>query len=371
MTKKTEVSPALSAAATATALAQEKHESDLHATIEHLRAQIAEHRATIQRYQKSRGGLIELSREICTAVKALEPPRFVPYRPSDPSKSEVAVVANLSDLHIGEIIRPAETGGFGAFNYEIAKKRMGAYFQNLVSWVELNRRAYNIPDLHIFAIGDYVSGDIHGELLKTNEFPLPGQTARAGELIAVFVRDAAARFRHVHFHGVGADNHGRLQPKPQAKQKAANNMSYLVHALVEAYCSKVKNVTVVQYEDMKPVIEVASHRFLVEHGDNYKAQFNIAYYGIERGRGREATRRMLTGDKFHYMNLGHWHVPGIVSGNVIMNGSLSGTTEYDHASGRHAIPSQVSFLVHPRWGLFNFTAWKFEVEREETDGRRK
>jgi hypothetical protein len=364
-------SPAKAAAEHAAELNAAQHESDLNATIEHLRAQVAEHRATIQRYQKSRGGLIEVAREICTAVKALEPPKFVPYKPGDPSRSEVAVVANISDLHIGEIIRPVETGGFGAFNYEIAKARMATYRDNLLSWTALNRRAYNIPDLHVFAIGDYVSGDIHAELLKTNEFPLPGQTARAGELIAAFVRDVAARFRKVYFHGVGADNHGRLQPKPQAKQKAANNMSYLVHALVEAYSSKIPNVAVTQYEDMKPVIEVANHRFLVEHGDNYKAQFNIAYYGIERGRGREATRRMLTGDKFHYMNLGHWHVPGVISGNVIMNGSLSGSTEYDHAAGRHAAPSQISYLVHPRWGMYNWVAWKFAVESEETDARRK
>lgn len=359
------------AAKAAASVLAKTRETDLEATVEHLRAQVAEHAATIRRYRESRGGLIEVAREICTAVRALTPPKHIPYVPTEPSRSEVAVVANLSDLHIGELIRPAETGGFGAFNYDIAVKDMGMYERNLISWTEMNRRSYNIPDLHIFGIGDYVSGDIHQELLVTNEFPLPGQTARAGLLIATFVRDLAAHFRTVTFHGVGADNHGRLTRKPQAKQKAENNMSFLVHALVEAYLHDVPNFKLVAYEDMKPTIEVARHKFIVHHGDTLKCQLGVPYYGMERERGREATRHMWKGDRFEYINIGHFHVPAIISGNMMINGSLSGCSEFDHSCGRFAPPSQISYLVHPRWGLFNFTAWKFAVEQGETDGRRR
>lgn len=347
-----------------------EQENDLQATILHLRSQITENNKIISSFQKNKGARIEMARTIADSVKAFEAPPLYTYNPSKPGKSEVAMIANLSDLHVGELIRPAETGGFGAFNWSIAQKRLNTvHLDNLINWTEVNRLGYNIPDLHIFGIGDYVSGDIHQELLVTNEFPLPGQTARAGLLIAQFLRGLAPHFRQITLHGVGADNHGRLQKKPQAKQKAANNMSYLVHALVEAYLKDVKNVKVIQYEDMAPLIEVANHKFIVTHGDTVKSVQGIPWYGLERFVGREAIRRMGS-EGFNYANVGHYHTPLFLP-RVLMNGSLSGTTEFDHSAGRYGVPSQISYLVHPKHGVFNFTAWKFEVETEETDARQK
>jgi len=347
---------------------QKDREQELEATIAHLRAQIKEQNTTITQFQRSRGGMIEMAQRIVESVKALTPLSPSPFTIRDVSSSEVALVENLSDLHVGELIRPAETRGFGAYNYAIAQKRLnGVHLPNILNWTELNRRGYNIQDLHIFGIGDYVSGNIHQELLVTNEFPLPGQTARAGLLIAEHVRGLAPHFRNVYFHGVGADNHGRLQPKPQAKQKANNNMSYLVHALVEAYTRDIPNVKLIQYEDMAPLVEVAEHKFIVTHGDTVKTVNGLPWYGLERYISREAQRLMQSGG-FDYLNVGHYHTP-IYLPRLLMNGSLSGSTEFDHSMGRFAPPSQISYLVHKKHGVFNYTAWKFDIETGETDGR--
>lgn len=344
-------------------------EEELRATIEHLKSQLSERNKTIARFLKTRGGAIELAREISQSVKALQPSPARHYELKNPSQSEVAVVENLSDLHVGEVIRPAETGGFGAYNFAIAQKRMALHGDNLISWVNVNRLGYNIPDLHVFGIGDYVSGDIHQELLVTNEFPLPGQTARAGFLIAEHLRNLAPHFRRLYFHGEGADNHGRLQPKPQAKQKTANSMSFLVHSLVEAYLRDVPNIEVIQYEDMAPLIEVANHGFIVTHGDTVKTVQGLPWYGLERYTAKEALKRMKKGG-FDYLNVGHYHTPLFLP-RLLMNGSLSGTTEFDHSQGRFSPPSQITYLVHRKHGVFNFTAWKFVVEKEETDVRHK
>jgi hypothetical protein len=338
--------------------------------ITNLRARVREHENTISNYQKSRGGLIDLAHEIAEAVTAVTPfPREYKV-PKHVASYPIAAALNLSDLHIGEMIRPSETEGFGAFNYKIAEKRMFKLAEKIVEWVEMHRKTFHIPVLYIFGIGDYVSGDIHQELLVTNEFPLPVQTAKAGHLIGEFLRRLSPHFERIEFVGVGADNHGRLVKKPQAKQKAANNMSYLVHTIAQAYVANHKNISFELPESQKHLKRVAEHDFLIEHGDGIKAVLGIPYYGIERLRGREAARRMKTKKGFDYQVLGHWHVPAIVAGNIIMNGSLSGTTEFDHISGRHADPAQTSFLVHPKYGYFDFTAWRFAVEQEETDARR-
>lgn len=87
-------------------------------------------------------------------------------------------------------------------------------------------------------------------------------------------------------------------------------------------------------------------------------QAGIPYYGMERDRAREAMKRQHTEKGFDYISIGHWHVPAIIGGNILVNGSLPGTTEFDHLVGRHASPAQVSFMVHPKFGLFNWVAWK-------------
>ncbi len=135
-------------------------------------------------------------------------------------------------------------------------------------------------------------------------------------------------------------------------------MSYLVHTVANAYLRDHKNVETVAATGIKYLATVAGHRFLIEHGDTVKAWMGIPYYGMEREQGREARRRMNSARGFHYQAIGHWHVGAWIAGNVLVNGSLCGTTEFDHGCGRHAAPSQVSFMVHPKHGVFDFTPWR-------------
>src|SRR6185312_15027171 len=103
---------------------------------------------------------------------------------------------------------------------------------------------------------------------------------------------------------------------------------------------------------------VQGKRFLLAHGHHIMGQAGIPFYGMERSRAREAVKRAAEPNKmFDYMSMGHWHVPAIISGNILINGSLPGCTEFDHLQGRYAPPSQVSFLVHPRHGMFGWTPW--------------
>jgi len=363
-------SPAKAAAEHAAELNAAQHTTNLEATVEHLRAELLQKNGLLKKYQAGKGRELELARQATEAIRALMPLPLVPFKPKSATR-EISAVMNLSDIHAGEVIRPAETGGFGAFNFAIAEQRLDTYFANELSWIEMHRRAYNIQDLHIFGIGDYISGSIHFELLVTNEATSMVCAVKCGDWLANRIGRIAPHFRRVYFHGIGADNHGRLQPKPQAKGKAENNYSYIVHAMIERQLSAHKNVVVKLYEDMKPVVDVGGQKFLVFHGDTIKCVLGIPYYGLERDRGREATRRMGTERNFDYVNIGHFHVPSLIAGNMIVNGSLSGTSEFDSSCGRHAPPSQVTYLVHPKYGIFDMTAWKFSVSDEETDARRK
>jgi hypothetical protein len=321
-----------------------------------LEQQIAEYQDMLSERQ-------EVVDAIKSAVVAAQP---LPKKPYKQDKSAliatqpVIPVLKFSDWHIGEKISHDETEGFGEYNWEIAQRRAHEVVSAFLRWVNTLRHGYKIHECVISCEGDYISGDIHDELRVTNEFPIPVQTAKAGLLLGELVTRIAAEFKAVTIYQVGADNHGRLTKKPQSKQKFQNSMSYLVNAIAEAVLAKHDNVDIVVAQGMKYVASIAGFKFLIEHGDTTKAWMGIPYYGIERSRAREAVKRMNTDKNFHYQSIAHWHVPAWISSNIIINGSLSGTSEFDHGQGRFAAPAQVAFMVHPVHGVFNFVPFKAE-----------
>ncbi len=308
---------------------------------------------------KERGKYKALVDDIKTAIIAEEPFPRIQIVGHKATTSPVAAVLKLSDWQIGEVIESAETEGFGVFNHEIAQQRVEKLVHHFLGWIDMHRKAgYPLRVLHIFSEADLVSGNIHYELEVTNEFPVPVASVKAGFLLSWVVSQLAPHFDKVELWEESADNHGRLTRKNQAKQGALNNYSYIAHIVCNEKLRDHTNVNIHMGDGTKLLADVLGKKFLISHGHHIMGQMGIPYYGFERDRAREAVKRQNTDKTFDYISMGHWHVPAIISGNILVNGSLTGTTEFDHMQGRHALPSQVSFMVHPVHGLFNWVAWK-------------
>ena len=277
------------------------------------------------------------------------------------TKPIVSAIVKFSDWQIGEVINAKETEGFGNFDFDIAQKRIFRITSSIIKWVKTMRTGYRINDLHIFGEGDWISGDIHDELRITNEFPLPVQTAKAGNLLGEVMLMLAPHFENVIMWQVAADNHGRLVKKVQHKQRAINNMSYLVYAIANAKTERCNNITIKDSLGIKTIAVVENHKFLITHGNDVKSWMGIPYYGLSRGIGREAKKRMKKKmGMFDLLSIGHWHVPSVVEDMIFVNGCLTGTTEFDHSQGRHAEPSQCAMLISKKHGYFNWTAFRGE-----------
>lgn len=325
----------------------------------------AEHAETVMKsMRQERGAFREIVGELVNAVQAIQPYDRRNYNPGNVGQvTPVAPLIKLSDWQTGEVINAKETEGFGEFNWEIEQKRVLKLREKVLDWVTMHRNAgFPIDELHIFSEGDIVSGNIHYELEVTNEFPVTEATAKAGLLLADLTSALAAHFQKVTLWEMTADNHGRLTHKNQFKQGAINNYGYLAHVIANTALSKHSNVEIVQSPGTTLLASVMGKRFLIKHGHTVKAWMGIPFYGLEREKGREAAKRMNTTKTFDYISIGHWHVPSAMWG-LFINGSLPGTTELDHALGRFAPPSQVSMMVHPKYGVFNYTPWRLDASR--------
>jgi len=326
----------------------------------HFKAKSQQLEAAVRTLLKDQGKGKALAAELRSAIVATEPyPRFV-SKVGPPSGTPVAAVVKLSDWQIGEVVEASETEGFGEFNFAIAEQRVFKLVDKIIEWVLMHRKAgYNVRTLHLFSEGDLVSGNIHYELEVTNEFPVTMAAVKGGFLLAEAVARFAPYFDEIVLWEMSADNHGRLTRKSQAKQGAVNNYTYVGHVVCNEKLAKHSNVKVVMGEGTKLLADVLGKKFLISHGHHIMGMMGIPYYGMERDKAREAVKRAKLPEKMYdYISIGHWHVPAIISANILVNGSLPGTTEFDHMQGRHAPPSQVSFMVHPVHGVFNWTAWK-------------
>ena len=322
----------------------------------YLRAKVATLTKQVQGYLKAEVKVREHVAAVQQAVRALDPlPKFTYIKPKKDTGSPITAVVHLTDWHVGEYIRQAETEGWGSYSWAIAQDRiMGQFLPQFLRWLDTQRSGYLIDKIVVVVTGDMVSGDIHQELLVTNEFPLPIQTANAGDLLGRFIAELSRHCAELEVVEIGADNHSRLVRKPQAKQKAQNSMSLLVYHIANKELERHSNVKIKIAEGMKLLFDIAGTPFLGEHGDTVKSWMGVPWYGIEREKAREATRRMFDGRGFKYLIMGHWHTPHFAQN--IVGGCLSGTTEYDHSCGRLSKPAQTAFLVG-KHGAFNFCAF--------------
>jgi len=320
----------------------EKDNQELRRRIEELKLEMGEHEAVFE----------SIRREF-KSIEPRDPVIYTPTSKSDKVSAPLSAVLVLSDWHIGEYVESDEIERFNQFSWAIAQKRCYYLQKQFVNWVAVQRTATVVDELVIIVVGDMISGDIHQELQVTNEFPVPVQTVRAGVLLAKTIAEMAVHFKKVRVEYISADNHSRLTKKPQWKEGGFNSYSYIVGWIAKERLGRMANIEFKLHAMVKTLVEVQNTKYLCQHGHSIKGWAGIPWYGTDRHIAREAkARRRHISKNFDKAIIGHFHAP-LWTTDYIVNGSLSGTNEVDHAQGRDAEPCQVAFFVHPRYGEMN------------------
>jgi predicted phosphodiesterase len=325
-----------------------------------LKKTIKEKEKLLEDYRSEHGVLESFFREVKERIEPISPvaPIYKPKKGTSKVESPCSVVMQISDTHMGEIQNSSEIEGFGSFSPEICRERCLSFSKKVIDWTYVQRSGYIIDECVVLVLGDLVSGGIHEELNNTNAYPPPVQAVESGILLSDQIALLAPHFPKIRVEFIVEDNHSRLQKKPQAKEAGLNSLNYVVGFIAKERLSKYKNLEFNIYPQLEAVVEVKGRRYLITHGHNIKSFMSIPFYGIERKVGREAVKRMNAPDfnKFHKIVMGHFHTP-MTTQYYMIGGSVSGTTSYDHQCGRHAVPSQSSWAVHPSHGEFNMIAW--------------
>ena len=259
-----------------------------------------------------------------------------------------------SDWHYGEVVRMP---GVNTYDKGVAKRRVERLAKTTIDLAvnHMGRAKITYPGCIVALGGDMLGGDIHEELLKTNDRTTQQAIEDLTDLIAGGLELMASTFGKLYVPCV-VGNHGRSTKKMQMKQRVFTSHEWNVYCNVARHFRKSKHVQFNIPETADCAFNIFDHRYLLTHGDSLGTKGGDGIIGalgpIMRGSLKTHRSEDALGRDFDTLLIGHWHqyitLPGL-----IVNNSLKGYDEYAHLVLRapYSRPSQALWFTHPEHGI--------------------
>lgn len=255
------------------------------------------------------------------------------------------VVAQLTDTHFDEVVRPEEVDFINAYNPTIAEMRLRRWADKTIVLARDYVTGVELDGVTVLATGDILSGDIHEELKETNAHSLYEGVLHWGPLLEAAIRQLADEFGRVHVAAV-VGNHGRNSRKPRFKKRATNNIEWLLWRFVARQFKGDTRVSFQVEEAMDATVPIYSTNYLITHGDQFRGGSGIsgAMSPLMLGLHRKTQRQAVTDRPMDIMVMGHFHqyltLPGLIVG-----GSMKGYDEYAYGGNFRPEPARQAFWV--------------------------
>src|SRR5258708_2455482 len=327
-------------------------------------AELLEQRRTIETLRKEEDDA-KTSRENIYKIAAYdpEPPEWTVREGRAGARGVPATI--WSDWHYGEAVRMP-----GVNNYDkvVARRRIKHLVETTcdLAFHHMGRAKITYPGCIVALGGDMLGGDIHEELMKTNDRTTQQSIEDLIDLISAGLETMAGQFGKL-FVPCVVGNHGRSTKKMQMKQRVFTSHEWNVYCGVSRNFRKSKHVQFNIPETADWAFNIFGHRSMLTHGDSLGTKGGDGIIGalgpIMRGTLKTHRSEAQIGRDYDTLLIGHWHqyitLPGL-----IVNNSLKGYDEYAHLMLRapYSRPSQALWFTHPEHGL---TAhWQVYLEKQ-------
>ncbi len=313
----------------------------------------------IQKLVREKARTEILADVIRQAVAALPPVHIPkPEKITGPFDDEDACLL-ISDCQVGQEMTLEETGGLGEYNSEIFEERAHNLLKSVRKITSIHRRAYDIPVLHLWFLGDIGDNESVFEGQRNYvDSDVVTQLFRAADVFAEFIVSLLGDYEFIDVEGI-TGNHGRVGRKGEFKLYV--NWDYLCYHFIQA---RLRNEKRVRFHIPKAWWTIANVRgwdFLLLHGEDIKAWNGIPYYGIDRADARYTLLLQTIKKSYHYMCCAHHHSHAEIDrpvGEKLINGAWPGGSMYSYKSlNTSSVPSQLFFGVHERKGV----TWRYKL----------
>lgn len=262
-------------------------------------------------------------------------------------KREATAVALASDWHCEERVSLEETNGLNEYSLDIFDKRADLYFVNLAKLINKEQQATTIRNAVLWLGGDFVSGNIHEELMETNQLGPVKAAIHCQKKITGGIHYLLANTDVQWKIVCSVGNHERITHKKRIKTSIENSLAtYMYYALA------------LQFEDDPRVtfrLPNAYHTYVDVHGFTCRFHHGDA---IRFGGGvggimipvKKKIARWNTSRRADYDFMGHFH-QFFDGGYVVVNGSLIGHSAYAvEIAAEFERPKQAFTLIDSRHG---------------------
>ncbi len=240
------------------------------------------------------------------------------------------IMAQMTDWHLGEVVKPDEVLYLNAFDERIAALRIQSWFDKVVSLPRAYVTGVHLEGVLIPATGDLFTGEIHDELTINNYERVLQTVLNAQEpILAGFEMLDREYDGHVEVAAV-VGNHGRMAHKSVFKGRVYDNFEWLFWSVIrDRLKDRGSNIVVNVSTSMDMNVPVYGRNHLLTHGDQFKGGTGIsgAFAPLSLGSHRKGKRQSAAGMPMETMVIGHLHqlinIPG-----VIMGGTLKGMDEF-------------------------------------------
>jgi hypothetical protein len=263
------------------------------------------------------------------------------------NKREKEAVLSFSDTHFGEEVDPKEIMNINAYNTTIAKERIDILFNSVIEYCQL----YKVTKLNIHMLGDMISGNIHAELLETNELTTVETIIYLSDYVSMWIQKLSEYFKVINLLGISG-NHGRISDKPRYKKKNQNNFDFLMYKFMEKSISGIVNSFILP-DSFLYLTNHLGYRILNLHGDILKGGTGLNPVSGTWARDSAKLNGLLRqhGREFDCMLFGHFHTgdtqfPSFDKTKIIVNGSVKGTDQFSLGAVKTGTkPSQQLLII--------------------------
>lgn len=239
------------------------------------------------------------------------------------------VMAQMTDWHLGEVVKPDEVLFLNAYNEQIAYGRAARWFEKVVTLPREYVNGVKLEGLEVPATGDLFTGEIHAELTESNYERVLQTVLNAQEPILAGFELLEREYGNVCVDCV-VGNHGRMALKSVFKGRVYDNFEWLFWSIIrDRLKDRGSKVVVNVSTSMDMNVPIYGRNHLLTHGDQFKGGAGIsgAYAPLSLGSHRKGKRQAAAGMPMETMVIGHLHqlinIPG-----VIMGGTMKGMDEF-------------------------------------------
>lgn len=262
-----------------------------------------------------------------------------------------------SDFHYGEVVDPNQINGVNKFDKKIAKDRFHRLVDTEIDLCmnHMGRAEIKYPGIVICLGGDMIGGDIHEELLATNDRTPHQSVNDLTDLLGAGIETMAGQFGRVFLPCV-VGNHGRSTHKMRMKNRVYTNYDWSIYCNLERDFRRDKRIKFLVPSGPDARFDMFGHRYLLTHGDSLGVKGGDGIIGalgpIMRGNIKLHNSQTEIGQEFDTVIMGHWHqyltLPGL-----IVNNALKGYDEYAmmQLRAKYSRASQALWFTHPEHGI--------------------